>query len=306
VSQRSSAFSHRTVLAGLVACAAAVLACVTALPTARAAASAPTVRIVTSFYPMYVATLNVTKDIPGVTVTNLTPPMTGCLHDYQMTTADLITLSKADVIVVNGAGMEGFLDEVIRQKPGARIVEAGAGLELIPGAGGIGNPHVWLSPSLHIRQVQAIAAGLARFDPPHADLYRRNAADYAVRLAALRERIQAGLKDIRSRDLITFHEAFPYFAREFGLNVVAVVEREPGSEPSAREMADTIALVRKTHVTALFAEPQYSAKAAESIVRETGAKLFKLDPIVTGPMTADAYVQAMDGNLKVLQQALGP
>jgi zinc transport system substrate-binding protein len=115
-----------------------------------------------------------------------------------------------------------------------------------------------------------------------------------------------GLKDIQSRDIITFHEAFPYFAREFNLKIVAVIEREPGSEPSAKELAETIDIVKKAKVKALFAEPQYPTKAAEAIARESGAKLYTLDPSVTGPMTADAYVAIMEKNLAELRKALNP
>jgi zinc transport system substrate-binding protein len=263
------------------------------------------VRILASFYPIYVATLNVAGGIPGVEVGELAPPVTGCLHDYCLTTADLARLSGADVFVVNGAGMEEFLDKVVAQLPRLRVVRASEGIELLPAAGGgAGNPHVWLSVTLHIRQVRTIAEQLGRADPPHAREYAANAAAYVARLEGLRARISDGLAGLRSRDIVTFHEAFPYFAREFGLRVAAVIEREPGSEPSARELAETVAAVRRAGVQALFAEPQYPAKAAAAVARETGARLYVLDPVVSGPESADAYVAAMERNLRELQRAL--
>ena len=273
---------------------------------AEAAEVAPKpVRIITSFYPMYIATLNVAKDIPGVEVTNLTQPQTGCLHDYQMTTADMTRLSGADIFVVNGAGMEAFLDKVIQQIPRIKVIQASEGIELIKGKGAEGdNPHIWCSPTLYIKQIQNIAAQLARIDPERAPQYRKNATDYVARLDQLRAAMHKGLENIQTRDIITFHEAFPYFASEFGLRIAAVIEREPGSEPSAKEIAETIEIVRKARVKALFAEPQYPAKAAETIARETGAKLYTLDPAVTGPMTKDAYIETMERNLSELQKAL--
>ena len=171
-------------------------------------AGAAPLRIVTSFYPIHIATLNVAKDVPGVEVVNLTPPLTGCLHDYQMTPDDLKKLSGASVFIVNGAGMESFLDEAIRQAPGLKIVNASEGIELIGE-----NPHVWVSVSLAMKQVENIARGLAKIDPVHADLYRKNADAYLVQLDALRIQMHEALKDAKSRDIVTFHEAFPYFAK---------------------------------------------------------------------------------------------
>jgi zinc transport system substrate-binding protein len=276
----------------------------TAKPVASPTGTAA-LRIMTSFYPMYIATLNVAGGIPGVEVRNLTQPQTGCLHDYHMTPEDLIQLGAADIFVVNGAGMEAFLDKVVRQRPALKIVTASDGIELIRGEGEEGgNPHVWVSVALHLQQVRSIAAQLAQADPAHADGYRRNAAAYQVRLEGLRTKMHDGLKDIQTRDIITFHEAFPYFAKEFGLNIVAVIEREPGSEPSAKELADTIGIVKRAKTKALFAEPQYPSKAADTIAHESGARVYTLDPGVTGPMEADAYLEIMERNLAELQKAL--
>lgn len=271
------------------------------IPAAHAA-SKP-VRITASFYPMYIATLNVTKGIPGVEVRNLTKPMTGCLHDYSVTTDDMKQLAQTDIFVVNGAGMESFLDKVIKQLPHVKIVNASDGIELIKDAEG-GNPHIWVSVSLHIKQVRHIASQLAKADPQHAKEYGSNAAAYVAKLEKLRKEMHEGLKVLKTRDIITFHEAFPYFAKEFGLHIAAVIEREPGSEPNAKELAETITIVKNARVKALFAEPQYPAKAAQTIARETGARLYVLDPAVTGPMKEDAYIRIMTKNLGELRKAL--
>ena len=90
-----------------------------------------TLNIVTSFYPLYISTINITKDIPNVNVTNMTKSQTGCLHDYQLTPQDLKTLENADILVVNGAGMESFLDSIISQYPNLKIINATEGLDLL-------------------------------------------------------------------------------------------------------------------------------------------------------------------------------
>lgn len=271
------------------------------VPAASAAGSNLTV--VASFYPITIATLNVIGDTPGVSLHSMAQPGAGCLHDYQTTTDDMVALAKADVFVVNGAGMESFLDRAIRRAPRMKVVDASRGVELLRGPSGP-NPHVWVSVARHIRQVVNIAEGLGAADPAHAEHYQRNAAAYTNRLESLRLRMHAGLDSLASRDIVTFHEAFPYFADEFGLRVATVIEREPGSEPGGRELARTVDIIRRTGVKALFVEPQYSPKVAAALARETGAGVYTLDPVVTGPVRADAYLEAMDSNLAALRRAL--
>jgi len=263
--------------------------------------------IVTSFYPMYVETINVAKDIPNVQVINMTEPQTGCLHDYQLKPQDLITLDGADAFVVNGAGMETFLDDVIKQDKDLKIVNASDGIDLIKDESGEDNPHVWVSISNCITQVKNIAEQLSVIDPKNAEAYQSNADAYIAKLEALKEKMHASLDTVSNRNIITFHEAFPYFAEEFNLNIVDVIERDPGTTPSPKELENTINIVKESNVKALFAEPQYPTEAAQTIANETGAKVYFLDPGVTGTAdeTAyDAYLNVMESNLKSLEEAL--
>lgn len=263
------------------------------------------ITIAASFYPMYILTLNVAQNIPNVKVIDMTKPMTGCLHDYAVTPNDMKTLEGAKYFVVNGAGMESFLNKVIQQTPNIKIIQASKGIKLIKGEGNEGdNAHVWVSISNAILQVKNIGEQLAALDPTNAISYRKNVETYVEKLEAERVKMHKALDNIKNRDIVTFHEAFPYFAKEFNLNILGVIEREPGSQPSAKELADTIDKVKKLKVKALFAEPQYSQKAADTIAKETGAKVYSLDPVVTGPMEADAYINIMDKNLKTLKEAL--
>ena len=270
--------------------------------------AAGTVTILTSFHPMHIMALNIAGGVPGVTVQNLTQPTAGCLHDYQLSPQELAALADADILVVNGAGMESFLAKAISQYPQLKLVEASRGLDLIlakpAGEDGAANPHVWVSPAGAMAQVRKIADGLARADPTHAAQYHANANAYLTRLEALGKKMHAELDALPNRRIVTMHEAFPYFAREFNLAIASVIEREPGSEPSAGELAETITAVRASGIKAVFAEPQYPAKAAEAIARETGATVYTLDPAVTGPAEADSYLKTMNQNLDVLRRAL--
>lgn len=268
--------------------------------------SAEPFRIVTSFYPMYVATINITDGVDGVEVYNMTKPQTGCLHDYQLMTEDMKTLEKADAFVINGAGMEDFMDKVTEQQKKLKVIDASRGIELIHDDEG-DNPHVWLSVTDEIAQVRNIADQLKEADPAHASQYEKNAAAYIDKLTSLKTEMHAALDNVPHKDIVTFHEAFPYFAKEFKLNIIGVVEREPGTEPTPTELQETIKQVNALPTKVLFTEPQYSPAAAETIARETGAKIYTLDPVVTGeatPAAKDAYIDTMKKNMKVLQEAL--
>ncbi len=263
-------------------------------------------KIVTSFYPMYVATINITKGIDGVEVKNMTKPQTGCLHDYQLTPADLKTLEKANAFIVNGAGMEAFLDKVVKQQEKLKIIDASKEIDLLKD-GTEDNPHVWVSITNAIKQVRNIEEQLSAADPKHADQYKENADAYAAKLENLKQDMHAAVDSLPNKNIVTFHEAFPYFAKEFNLNIVAVIEREPGSDPTPKDIEETVDKVKSLNIKALFVEPQYPEGAAQTISKESGAKVYTLDPVVTGDAdenAADAYINAMKKNAQVLQEAL--
>ena len=263
------------------------------------------IKIVTSFYPMYVLTSNITKDVENVEVSNLTKPTTGCLHDYSITTEEMKTLQDSDVFVINGAGIESFMDKVINQNPNLKIIEASQGIELInDGHEDEPNPHVWLSITNAIKEVKNIEEKLIQYDPKNREKYIKNAKDYIEKLELQSEKMHSDLENIKNRNIITFHEAFPYFAEEFDLNIVGVVEREPGSQPSAKELQETIETIKKLNVKAIFVEPQYPTKTAQIIANETGIKVYTLDPIVTGEMKDTSYIEIMNKNLETLKEAL--
>ena len=237
-------------------------------------------------------------DTDGVEVINLTKPQTGCLHDYQLTTEDMKTLETADIFVINGLGMENFLDKVTKN---LKIIDASKSDEiyLIKDGEEI-NPHVWMSITYTMAQVREIQRQLCELDPAHASKYKDNAFNYLNELSALRDEMHFALDNLPNKDIVTFHEAFPYFAAEFKLNIAGVIEREPGTEPTPQELTDTINIVNNLPVKVLFTEPQYFA-------RETGAKILTLDPITTGESKIENksdYLNKMRQNMNTLFDAL--
>ncbi|MBQ7138136.1 MAG: zinc ABC transporter substrate-binding protein [Clostridia bacterium] len=284
---------------------------------APALASAETV--VASFYPIYLFALNLLHGVEGVELASLAEPTSGCLHDYQLQTSDMKALAQADVFLINGAGMEGYLDGVFEAFPTLPVADASKGVELLEdcaehdhdhddhGHEHAFNAHIWLDAENAILMVNNLADGLIAALPAHAEAIAANRDAYTARLTALDAEIAAALSDLPRKDIITFHEAFPYFANAYGLNVAAVINRDPDDALSPRQLAELCKTVKSLGAPPLFTEPQYEDMAAQTISRETGAPLFALDPIVTGPADAPLtyYEDAMRQNLAVLVEALG-
>ena len=268
--------------------------------------------IVTSFYPMYVFTQNIAQDVPGVRVVNMTAENGGCLHDYQLQTRDMAMLEGAMALVVNGGGMEQFMDKIAAQQPNLTVVEACSGIEMLPSeetheAGhdhGAMNPHVWLDPSLAVLQVRSIAQGLAEADSTNAEAYLKNGEAYAARIEALDQELRTQLAPLAGSEMVTFHEAFSYMAKAYDLHIAGVIAGDSGEEPSTRQIAKTCDLVKAHGIKALFVEPQYPTKTAETIARETGAQVYSLDPVVSGDGSMESYERAMRENARVLTEAL--
>ena len=273
-----------------------------------------TINIVTSFYPMYIATSNIINGADNVTLKCLASPEVGCLHDYQLTVNDMITLEKADIFVINGGGMESFLDKAINAYPDMMILNASEELFKEEEAdlheheehdhSHEENPHAWVSVSLHIKQIEKITQGLKEYDPSNADIYEKNSKKYIESLDNLKVKMHEKLDFLTNKNVVMFHEAFHYFAEEFGLNIVAVIEREPGTSPSAKDVAEIIDMIRNENVNAIFVEPQYLKTAANTISNETDVAIYELDPIVSGTFENNAYLENMNKNLEVLLEAL--
>ena len=293
---------------------AALLLCTPALASAET--------VVASFYPIYLFALNLLSGADGVEVASLAEPTSGCLHDYQLQTGDMKALARADVFLINGAGMEGYLEGVFDAFPALPVVDASQGVTLLEDCTDhhmddhdhnmddhdhAYNAHIWLDPANAIVMVNNLADGLIAALPRHADAIAANRDAYIARLTALDAELSAALAALPRRDIITFHEAFPYFANAYGLNVAAVINRDPDDALSPRQLAELCRTVEALGAPPLFIEPQYEDKAAQTIARETGAPLYTLDPIVTGPADAPLtyYEDVMRRNLAVLLQALG-
>ena len=224
-------------------------------------------------------------------------------HTFELGAADLAKVTEADVVFVNGLGLEeAMLDAVEANLPGgAPLIVLSEGLTSLDG-----NPHLWLDVTYAKRYVERIRDALSSVDAEGADGYAANAEKYLSELSRLDIEIRSGIESIPAerRRLVTFHDVFPYFARRYGLEVVAYVVRSPGREPSASEVADLTRKIRAEDVPTVYKEPQFSARILELTARDAGVQVRELyTDSLSGEV--DTYVEMMRYDLKQLQEGLG-
>lgn len=262
-----------------------------------------TLTVVTSFYPMYIAALNVIGDTDGVHLQNLSEPQTGCLHDFQLTPEDMKLLSKADVFIINGGGIESFMKDVAKSYPDLTIIEASEGIDLLEDEGEE-NAHAWMSVATYEEQVNHIAEGLIAADEKNASDYQKHADAYVVKLDALKERQQKVAEKIKGQSVILFHEAYDYVADDYGLDVAYVLDLDEERQVSAGEVADVLAAVRDDQVKYILAEELYGKSMGDTVEKETDAKVIYLDALNRGDYDADSYIKGMSANIDLIEQYL--
>lgn len=292
------------------------------LPLPLAAESGLSILVTT--FPVFQMTRNVVDGRADLTVDLMLPADLGCPHDYALTPDDMRSLSRSRVLIVNGQGLEDFLGvSIAKANPTITVIDSTAGMtELMHysdaddpqhhdhhghEAHRVVNPHLFASPRMAARMVMTIAEGLSAVDPSGRDLYEKNARAYAATLEALGRTMEKRAKRLIGRRIVTQHGAFDYLARDLNLEIVAFIQSHAGQEPSASDLLNTIALIRREKAVAIVTEPQYPGKIASTLARETGIPLALLDPAATGPAMAplDYYETVMAENLTVLEKNLG-
>jgi zinc transport system substrate-binding protein len=307
-----------------------LLLCASLLAPSLTTAGEPgRLRILATTYPIQLLTRTVAAGVANVQVELLLPPSLGCPHDYSLTPEDLRKLEATDVLVVNGLGMEEFLGAPLaRGRPALRVIDASKGLAKVlhdrddgddagpeevehgdaPGHEHAGpNPHHFAGPRAAAQVVRFLAEELARVHPAGATRFRSNAATAAARLDALADAFRSTTRRLANRRLVTQHGVFDYLADDAGLEIVAVIADHPGQEPSAARLLRLVAAVRARRAGAIVAEPQYPARVAETLARETGIPVATLDPVATGPAGAglEHYIATMERNRRILEETLG-
>jgi manganese/iron transport system substrate-binding protein len=309
------ALSGRAMLAVLVMLAAFVVgACGKGATPADSGAPAGTLQVVTT--TTILADLVAQVGGTHVHVDSLVPKG-GEVHTFDPSPSDVRRLAQADVVFLNGLGLDNWLATLVTDSgTSARVVRLG---ENLPGvtylagtanAGATANPHLWLDVSYAARYAERIGETLAAADPANAAAYRDQAAAYGKTLADLDAELRARMDTIpaANRTVISFHDAFPYFAAAYGLTIDGTIVDAPGQDPSAAQVATLVGVVREKGVKAIFAEAQFNEALAQTIADETGARVVSsLYTDSVGDAPKDTYVGLMRWNVdRVLEVLAAP
>ena len=296
--------------------------------------------VVTSFYPMYIAALNIVDGVEGVRLENLSEPQTGCLHDFQLTPEDMKLLSTADVFVINGGGIESFMSDVAKAYPKLDVVEACEDVALLSEDDadsdhnhdhdadtesdsdhdhdheadaesdsahdhdhGDENAHAWMSVPRYRTMVQTIASRLAEKDAKHADEYYANAKAYDAKLAVLEEKINSLKSLTNGQNIIIFHEAYAYVADDFSMNACYLLDLDEERSVSAGEIKQVIGAIKDDGVSVILAEELYGRSMGDTVSRETDVHVIYIDPLNRGEYDKDSYLYGMEHNIELIKEA---
>jgi len=310
---RSDHLLRRILLTGL--CSLLLLTACTPAPTPPSPSTAPALPNVLAVETFLA---DMAQQVAGTRLTvRALMPIGVDPHSFEPAPTDIVQVSASTVLIVNGAGVEGFLNRLLQNAGGQRLViEAAAGLSSRPSAPAPSgqaekDPHFWLDPVLAIRYVENIRDGLSQADPAGAALYTANAAAYSARLRELDAWIREQVNQVPAarRLLVTNHESLGYFADRYGFQVIGAIIPSVSTDaaPSAQQLAALIDQIKATGARAVFLETGANPQLAEQIATETGVQ------VVTGLLTHSVnaagaegatYIEMMKYNTRAIVAAL--
>lgn len=281
-------------------------------------------RAVATTYPVYALASAVAAGAEGVELDRLSTGQVSCLHDYTLTVSDARRLERADLLLMNGGGLEDFLESALSGLD-APVVDCSAALPLLEADGHEHHhdghegehehdPHCWMDPRLAAGMAENIAAGFSAADPAQAALYERNGEAVSAALLDAYERWEGELDGLSRPYLITFHDGFRYFANAFSLDLLFAMEEEDGATASARDIRTAADYVKEYGLPAVFMEANGSGSAAQAVAGETEARVRTLSMLMDGPPSPESaspmeiitcmYLSPMEENIHTLAEVL--
>ncbi len=270
------------------------------------------IKVVASIHPIYDITKQIGRD--KVIIKTLLPPAASP-HTFEPTPKQMMELHDAKIFIKIGAGLEFWADRIVKaaSNKNLMVVDLSKDMPLIYGthkhehehAGQAADPHFWLDPVLTKKIVDIIASTLITIDAPNKKFYADNAEIYKKELDKLNEEIIQKVGKFKTKGYVTFHPAWNYFSKRYGLRVIGVIEEAPGREPAPGDVARIIKYLKKSDIRVVFAEPQFNPKIAEAIAKEANAKVLFLDPIgASNAPDRDTYIKLMRYNLSQMEKAM--
>ena len=272
------------------------------------------ISVIASFYPLYEFTKQVGQD--NVKISLLVPPGVEP-HNWEPTITDLQKMYESNLIVINGLGFENWIVNFNAVNSKVSVVDTSYSitpirvnlennLEILTDESKefTTDPHIWLNPITIKIQVQNIANALIELDPENENSYQKNADSYKLELDILDKKIRDELSKCNKKDFFAFHNAFSYFAREYGLNQHTVLKSmDPLEDPSPKDIKEVIDLAKTLETKVIFTEEFVNPKVAQVIADETGSKLLVLSPLEFGDENR-TYLERIEQNLSNLKEAL--
>jgi zinc transport system substrate-binding protein len=221
-------------------------------------------------------------------------------HIYEPAPRAIKDVSDAKVFIKIGAGLEFWAEKIIKASGNKKliVVDSSSGVTLLSA-----DPHIWLDPVIASSIVTKIERTLIKADPQGSGFYKQNASIYKERLSRLDKEISDKVKTFRIKEYVTFHPAWNYFSKRYGLKVVGVIEESPGKEPGPKHIAKIIKEINRIGSRVVFVEPQFNPKIAEAVAKESGAKVLYLDPI-GGQKGRETYIDMMRYNISVMESVM--
>ena len=261
-------------------------------------------QVVTSANFLYEFTQTIGNEIIDV---SLLVPMGVDPHDWEPTIRDTERLQRANMIIINGIGYEHWIDSLDTSGYQGIIVDTSDGILIDDEKHddekhGNLDPHIWLNPVYAQLQVKNIANALSNSDPENKKYYQSNAEIYITKLDSLDSKIRNDLSNCRT-DFITFHNAFSYFSKEYGLTQHTIISsNDSHGEVTPKTLENIISLAKELNIKVIFAEESTSIKTSQVIADEIGGKVLVLSPLEI--TSTSNYISKMNQNLENLKEAL--
>ncbi len=240
-------------------------------------------------------------------------------HTYSPKPSDLVAVRKATVLFEVGLGLEVWVSSLVKNagSPSLMVVTTSTGIPLIqdspePNSSasdhhhheGESNPHVWMDPESVLTMLHHITESLSKLDPAHAAEFRQNHTAYALKLEALRKDLSDRVNRLSDRRFVAHHPAWPYLAKRFGFDIVATIQTQSGTEPSALQLQSLISKIRRDHIKVIASEIQLSQRIPGLLAKETTARVVILTTLPGGLPGTETYLDMLRYNVLQLVYAL--
>ena len=257
-------------------------------------------KILTSFYPIYIMTQNITDGAKNIEVSNMSDVNVGCIHDYSLTTSDLKKFETTDVFIENGKDLETFTENIVSLYPDIKIIESAEDVSNIIEDEDEKNAHIWLSIDNYIMQINKIADKLAEENAENEAIYFDNAKEYTQKLYTLKQEY-SNIKNNQEKKAVCLNEALEYLLEDLNIKGINIQSDHEQSTISAETMKEIIEKMKAENIRVIFIDKYDNKNVAELLANETNASIYTLNSAMTGSDDKDSYLDIMKENLEIIK-----